>query len=113
MSPVLPPVLPKILLDYFNADARRDSAAVAACFTPDGAVFDEGGVHRGHAAIAGWHADAAARYATRTVPHAIDTQGTQCTVHAEVSGTFPGSPLTMAFTFTLAGAQLAGLAITA
>ena len=106
-------ILPPILTDYFNASARRDSAALAACFIPDGVVFDEGGEHRGHAAIAAWDADAVARYAMHTTPLTIATQGEQCIVQAQVSGTFPGSPLAMAFQFTLAGGHVAALAVTA
>ena len=106
-------ILPPILTDYFNASERRDSAALAACFTPDGVVFDEGGEHRGHAAIAAWDAGAVARYAMHTTPLASATQGEQCIVHAQVSGTFPGSPLKLDFTFTLACGQVAALAVTA
>lgn len=106
-------ILPPVLQDYFHAEDRRDSAALAACFATDGIVFDEGGTHRGHADIAAWHAAAAATYAMTTVPTGIETSGDQTTVHAQVSGNFPGSPLNMAFAFTLAGAHIAALKITA
>jgi L-serine deaminase len=107
-------ILPPIVAAYFVADNRHDAAAVAACFTPEGMVTDEGHDYRGHAAISGWKRATTEKYAVTTAPLSLaENAAGGCTVRARVSGSFPGSPLDIDFAFSFERDQIASLRITA
>ena len=96
---------------YFDADQRHDGDAVAAAFSDDAVVKDEGAEHAGPAEIRAWWRAAKAKYQHVAEPlDAAEADGTTV-VRARVSGDFPGSPATLTFVFTSAGAQIARLEI--
>ena len=96
---------------YFEADQRHDGDALVAAFSDDAVVRDEGTEHAGPAAIRAWWQAAKARYRHVAEPvDVVEADGTTV-VHARVSGDFPGSPATLTFVFTLAGARIARLEI--
>jgi len=100
---------------YVDAANAQDARAVAACFLSNGTVHDEGSVHRGHASIAAWASDTAARYGSRIEPKGeLEQDGTgRCMLRASVSGNFPGSPAMFAFHFVLQAEGIDSLEITA
>jgi len=100
--------LPSPIAAYFDGENRHAIGAVAACFTEDAIVTDEGAAHAGRAAIAAWKRASAARYRVHITPLSIDPSHL---VRAQVSGSFPGSPIELRFAFTLAGGQIAALEI--
>lgn len=102
--------LPAAIAAYFDAD-RQDGAAIARCFAPDGAVKDEGQLHRGHDAIADWKAKASSRYKYTSEPVAVRHDGNRLIVTARVTGDFPGSPVDLRYAFTLGGERIALLEI--
>lgn len=102
--------LPAPIAAYFDAD-RLDGQAVARCFNDDGVVLDEGHTHRGPAQIADWKTATRARYDYTAVPHAVAQDGRAVVVTSNVSGTFPGSPVDLRYTFTLACGRIASLEI--
>lgn len=95
---------------YFAHEAT-DPVAVARCFTEDAVVADERREHRGRAAIAAWNAAAVANYGMKTEVLAAQTDGPCTTVRVKVTGTFPGSPASLQFRFTLADDLIARLEI--
>jgi len=96
---------------YFEADRRHDADALAAAFSDDAVVRDEGAEHAGPEAIRAWWLAAKARYRHVAEPlDATEADGTTV-VRARVSGEFPGSPATLTFVFTLAGARITRLEI--
>lgn len=104
--------LPPAVARYVAAANAHDAQGVAAAFMPDGAVHDEGHLRRGRQEIAAW-ADASARqYGSTIAPNRFETRDGHCTMHAEVSGNFAGSPLTLAFHFVLDADAIAALEIT-
>ena len=103
--------LPAVVAAYFQAENAHDAAAVAQCFSVDGEVRDENHVHRGHAAIAGWKRAASDKYAATVAPVACTATAHGCVVKGEVRGNFPGSPVLLAFDFTLDAATIAVLEI--
>jgi hypothetical protein len=103
--------LPDPIAAYFDADGL-DGEAVARCFTNDGRVLDEGKTHSGHAAIAAWKAESSTRYTYTTQPFKLEKHGDKCIVVAHVAGNFPGSPVDLRYTFTLARQKIATLEIT-
>jgi ketosteroid isomerase-like protein len=104
--------LPPPIAAYFDADAS-DANAVARCFSEGAVVIDEQREHRGRPAITRWKAAATAKYHYTSEPLAVDDSGPEVTVTARVTGDFPGSPVELQYRFTLEGASIARLEITA
>ena len=103
--------LPEPVANYFTAANARDADAVAASFTEDAVVRDEGGVHRGRAAIRAWAEDAGRKYRFRAEVLKATESADQTIVTARVSGNFPGSPIDLTHRFKLADGLIAELAI--
>ena len=97
---------------YFAADPS-DANVVARCFSESAVVIDERREHWGKAAIARWRAEALAKYHYTSEPLRFDVSGPEVTVTACVTGDFPGSPVILQYRFTLEGASIARLEITA
>ena len=83
---------------------------MVAAFAEDALVTDEKREHRG-AAIKQWSDEVNEKYK----PHAEVTEvaevGDKTVVTAEVSGSFPGSPVQIRYSFTLSGEKIAALLI--
>jgi ketosteroid isomerase-like protein len=104
--------LPPAIAAYFAADTS-DANAVARCFSETAVVIDERREHRGRPAITRWKAEATAKYHYTSEPLTVDASGPDVTVTARVTGDFPGSPVELQYRFTLEGASIARLEITA
>ena len=104
--------LPTPVADYVEAANAQDAKRVAAAFLPSATVHDEGQLRRGREEIAAWASDTAVQYGFTIAPRSIDASDGRCTLRAEVSGKFPGSPATLAFHFALEGDAIASLEIT-
>lgn len=104
--------LPQPIARYVAAANAQDAQGVAAAFLPDGTAHDEGGLHRGHHEIAAWAGETARKYGATIAPQGRETQGERCTMHAEISGSFAGSPVTLAFHFVLGAGAIRSLEIT-
>jgi ketosteroid isomerase-like protein len=102
---------PGVIERYFAFENAGDAASLAACFTDDGAVKDEGQIYRGPAAIARWSRDAKAKYGHRVDPLRTEVDGERTRVTATVTGTFPGSPIDLAHDFHLKDGRIAMLEI--
>ncbi len=82
--------------DYFAAAADADHERYAALFADDAVVHDDGRSHRGIAAVRRWRDEVPeVVYGVREV---AGTAGA-CRAVADVSGDFPGSPVTLRFAF--------------
>lgn len=96
---------------YFEATNKRDFDAAIVAFAPDATVRDEGNSYDGHSQIRAWMKGAAEKYAaTAEVLSSSDTSDNTA-VKARITGTFPGSPLTLGFFFTLSGDTISVLEI--
>jgi hypothetical protein len=91
---------PKQLINrYFQLAPASDTDGYFAQFATDAVVEDEGREYHGIEAIRGW------RTSVPSVAYALrDLQSTddEHTALAEISGEFPGSPVTLAFRFRFA-----------
>jgi hypothetical protein len=105
--------LPLPIAAYVQAANSHDPERIAACFVTDAVVRDEGQQHCGSEAIAAWAADAGTRYRPVIAPLAIVDEGGRHRMRATVRGTFPGSPVTLQFSFTLAPQGISALEIAA
>lgn len=103
--------LPQTILDYFAAanEGRVDDAT--ACFAEDARVHDEKLDHVGHVGIRKWVADTTREFQPKTqLLRAVEREGVIAAT-ANVSGNFPGSPVDLVFSFTLADGKIARLSI--
>ena len=87
--------LPKVISELVKAQNSFDSAAYANCFTENAVVFDEGKTHHGRPAIENWIEKANNEYQATMNP--LEYSEIKQTLRTEVSGTFPGSPITMTY----------------
>ncbi|SCW31454.1 MULTISPECIES: nuclear transport factor 2 family protein [unclassified Pseudomonas] len=86
---------------YIAAANARDSSAVTRFFAEDANVFDEGQHRVGTQAIAQWMEDTAQRLQPRVEVLNVQQRTGKVLVQNLISGTFPGSPLELRYTFRL------------
>jgi ketosteroid isomerase-like protein len=103
--------LPKPVAEYFAAANTDDAERVAACFTDDAIVHDEGGDYRGRAAIRDWAEEVRRKYHFHAEPTAVEEAVDRTTVTAHLTGNFPGNPVDLGYRFRLAGSRIAALDI--
>lgn len=103
--------LPAPVVAYFAAANRHDVEAMLAPFAADAIVKDEGRTMQGHAAIKDWIAETVRKYRSTAEVTDIEAADGRTIVTCRVSGTFPGSPVSIRFAFTLAGSAIARLEI--
>ncbi|MFE0520917.1 nuclear transport factor 2 family protein [Streptomyces sp. NPDC058954] len=82
--------------EYFAAAVASDRGRYFTLFDDDVVVPDDGRSHQGLAAVRRWRTEVPP---VRYDLHDITGTPTACTALAEVSGDFPGSPVTLRFTF--------------
>lgn len=92
---------------YFDAHGATPLHA----FAPDATVEDDGHRHVGHASIDAWWRDSEARYQAVAEPLDVRVEDGTHRVRAKVTGTFPGSPITLTFAFRMKDDRIAALAI--
>ncbi|MDR6961963.1 ketosteroid isomerase-like protein [Pseudomonas brassicacearum] len=86
---------------YIAAANARDSSAVTRFFAEDAHVFDEGQHRAGTQAIVQWMEDTARRFQPRVEVLNVQQRTGKVLVQNLISGTFPGSPLELRYTFRL------------
>ena len=102
--------LPNIISELVKAQTQFDSHAYANCFTETAVVFDEGKTHNGKTEIRNWIATANSEY--KTVMKPLDYNEKENILSAEISGTFPGSPLVLKYHFEFCDGLIQSLKIT-
>jgi ketosteroid isomerase-like protein len=107
----MPVQLPEPITAYVAAENAADPAALARCFTEDAVVRDEGGAYAGPAAIREWAAETHRKYGHSIEALASEQKDGQTIVTNRLTGTFPGSPIELAFVFRLARDKIASLEI--
>lgn len=85
---------------FWVASNRHDPSAVAACFTVDATVEDDGTTYTGHTGIGQWVNDYHLRFGLAFEPNRAEVIAEGLLLNGEVSGAFPGSPLTFDYVFT-------------
>ena len=86
---------------YIDAANARDTSRVGSFFAEDANVFDEGQHQVGPQAIAQWMQDTGQRYQPRVEVLDVQQRTGKVLVHGLISGTFPGSPAQLRYTFRL------------
>jgi ketosteroid isomerase-like protein len=103
--------LPAVVQTYFDSTNRHDIEAVLSCFSDGATVRDEAHQYRGPKEIEGWIATTVEKYKFQIKPVSVSKREVETLVAMEVSGTFPGSPITLDYRFTLSGDKISSLTI--
>jgi ketosteroid isomerase-like protein len=96
---------------YFAAHNAQDADRVAACFSEDAVVRDEGHDNRGRAAVRAWASETSRRYHHTAEVLAVEDAPDRTVVTARVTGNFPGSPAELRYRFQLDGDAIRALEI--
>lgn len=103
--------LPKPVAAYIAASNNHDADACAAGFTDGAVVQDEGREMQGIAAIREWMDTAMKKYRHTIAPLEVAHREGKTVLKAKLTGNFPGSPVTLEFTFRLEDGKIASLEI--
>jgi ketosteroid isomerase-like protein len=104
--------LPAPISNYFGAVNAQDVDAMLSAFSDDASVRDEGQDMIGRAAIREWIDGTTRKYRVTLTPTGGRQADERTIVTAQVSGTFPGSPIELRYRFTISGEKIARLEIT-
>jgi len=107
MSLNLPPITQK----YIDASNAHDVKLILACFADDATVRDENDTMRGKIDIERWITTTIKEYKFRFKPLSSQQREDETVVSVEVSGTFPGSPISLDYHFAIANNKIASLTI--
>jgi hypothetical protein len=99
--------LPPAIALYVKAENSGDVEALSECFAPNATVRDEGRTYKGLAAIKDWKAETKKKYKHTVAP--LEIAGT--VLKAKLAGDFPGSPVTLEFSFVLEAGKIVSLEI--
>jgi len=103
--------LPAPIERYIQIENSGALEAVPECFATDAIVHDEGQTFEGVAAIRNWMVATKKKYGHTVAPLELVEGGGQSLLKARLAGSFPGSPITVNFSFVLAGGKIHSLEI--
>ena len=103
--------LPPIIQRYIQASNTHDVTSILSCFAEDAVVRDENATHRGKIDIERWISSTIDKYKFQFKPLSSQQGDNENVVSVEVSGTFPGSPITLDYHFVIANNRIASLTI--
>ena len=103
--------LPEPIECFMSSENARETDALGACFAPDATVRDEGRTREGLEDIVAWRRETADKYQHTFEPLAVMERDGKTIVATKVTGSFPGSPITLDFVFRLENGKIASLDI--
>ena len=103
--------LPPVIQRYIDASNAHDVKAILDCFADDAVVRDENAIRRGKIDIRRWATETIEKYKFQFKPLSAAERDAQTTLSVEVSGSFPGSSVTLDYHFTLADDRIQSLII--
>ena len=103
--------LPPIIQSYIRDSNAHDVEAIVACFADNAVLRDENATRHGKIAIRRWATETIQKYKFQFKPLSADERGAETILSIEVSGSFPGSPITLDYHFTIANDKIQSLII--
>ena len=103
--------LPTVIQKYIDASNAHDVSSIVACFADDAVVRDENATRHGKIDIGCWATETIQKYKFHFKPLSADRRGAKTILSMEVSGSFPGSPITLEYHFTIANDKIQSLII--
>ncbi len=104
--------IPNVILELIKAQNSLDSVAYANLFSETSIVHDEGKTHIGRNEVEHWIAKANGKYKSIMEPVDYTQKGNKGVLTANVSGTFPGSPVVLRFHFEINEGFIQSLKVT-
>src|SRR5712691_9839270 len=92
-------LLPTAIALYVKLENAGYTATLSACFAPNAIVRDEDRTYEGLAAITAWKEETKQKYHHTVTPLTVAHQHGKTVLTATLTGTFPGSPVTVNFNF--------------
>jgi ketosteroid isomerase-like protein len=105
------PDLPSIVRSYLDSSNAHDVTSIVSCFSADAVVRDENATHRGKLDIQRWITTTIEKYKFQLEPLSAETHDGETVVSVAVSGTFPGTPVTLDYRFVLDRGTISSLTI--
>jgi ketosteroid isomerase-like protein len=96
---------------YIRIENSGDAEALSECFASNATVRDEGHTYEGLAAVRAWKADTKRKYNHTVAPLEMAHRDGKTVLKAKLTGNFPGSPVTLEFSFVLEDGKIASLVI--
>jgi SnoaL-like protein len=103
--------LPRVISMYIDASNAHDVEAIVDCFATDAIVRDENAMRHGQIDIGRWATETIEKYKFQFKPLSADERDAETILSVEVSGSFPGSPVTLDYHFTIANDKIKSLII--
>jgi hypothetical protein len=103
--------LPAPVERYVQIANSGTAEAASECFAADATVHDEGQTYEGVAAIRNWMAATKKKYGHTVAPLEFAERGGRSVLEARLTGNFPGSPITVNFSFVLTDGKIRSLEI--
>jgi ketosteroid isomerase-like protein len=103
--------LPPLIQRYIDVSNAHDVESILECFADDAVVCDENATQRGKIDIERWVTTTIEKYKFQFKPLRSQERGNETAVSVQVSGTFPGSPISLDYHFTVADDKIACLTI--
>lgn len=107
----MPISLMPIIQSYVAASNAHDVKSILACFADDAVVHDENATRRGKIDIERWASETIDKYKFHFRPLSAEHRANETVVSIEVSGSFPGSPVTLDYHFSVANEKISSLII--
>jgi hypothetical protein len=96
---------------YIRIENSGDVDVLSECFVSNATVRDESHTYQGLAAIKEWKADTKKKYSHSIAPLEVSDRDGKVILKAQLTGNFPGSPVTLEFSFVLSDGKIASLEI--
>src|SRR5207249_4023673 len=103
--------LPRPIQNYIDASNAHDVPSILACFADDATVRDENTTHRSKIDIERWLRTTIEKYRFQFKPLSPEARDNETIVAVQISGTFPGSPITLDYHFAIADDKITALII--
>lgn len=104
--------IPAVIQELVKAQNSFDSITYAKLFSETCVVHDESKTHHGRKEVEQWIADANDKYKSILDPIDYTQKGNKAVLTANVSGTFPGSPIVLKFNFEINDGMIQSLKVT-
>jgi ketosteroid isomerase-like protein len=103
--------LPRMIEEYLDASNAHDVNSILSCFSDDALVNDEGKDFHGKKLIEDWIVTTIEKYKFHFKPLRVKAEEPEVVITVEVSGTFPGSPVSPDYRFIIKSNKILSLAI--
>ena len=103
--------LPPIIQTYITASNAHDVEAIVACFDDHAVVRDENAMQQGKTKIRRWVTETIEKYKFQFKPLSAEEHAAETVLNVEVSGSFPGSPVTLDYHFIIGNDKIESLII--